>query len=301
MKLKRIIWIVVVLLVCLILFRIVVRLQGGKVVQEERSVSVVAVIPTIGTISDRLILTGDVKGEMEVSVRPKMAGRVEEIYVQEGDWVNKETKLLSYVSGIKPDNDLYEDMVVKSPIDGVVGMQLVKVGEQVTSQVTGMSPVFMVYGINSIKIYADVPEKYYSKIAKGTVVAVSFDAYPGEVFRGKIANVRPVIDPLSRTTQVEIRMANANHRIKPGMFARVDLVLSSKSGAMILPFDAVLGGDEPFVFVAENSVAVKKPVKLGIMQNNDIEIISGITPNDKVITVGQRVVKEGSKIEEEKQ
>jgi membrane fusion protein (multidrug efflux system) len=176
-------------------------------------------------------------------------------------------------------------------------MKLVNVGDQVLSQVGNMNPVFEIYDIKNVKIYADVPEKYYSFVKKGISAQITCDALPGKVFNGTVNNVRPVIDPLTRTTQVEIIIPNYSGEIKPGMFAKVDLVLQKNSGAMMIPFDAVLGDGDKYVFVADNNIAKKKTVTLGIQSVNEVEILSGLMPSDKVITVGQRIVSENSTIE----
>ncbi|MBU0629375.1 MAG: efflux RND transporter periplasmic adaptor subunit [Candidatus Margulisbacteria bacterium] len=299
---KKIIWAIVVIIVVVFGFRLAGRLSGGKEAKTERVVPVVAISPKLGPIEQRLTLNGDIKAETEVSVRPRTTGRVEELYVKEGDYVSKGSKLLSYVAGIDPTNDLYNDLVVTSPISGVVGMQLVKIGDQVTSQVGGgISPVFVVYGIDRVKIYADVPEKYYTSITKGTRADIALDALPNELFRGVVGNIRPVIDPLSRTTQIEIILANYSHRIKPGMFAKVDLVLKRVVNATVIPFDAVLGENEKYVYLAKEGVAEKRPIVLGLENGNDVQVVSGLSPLDKVIILGQRVVREGSRIEEVRQ
>jgi hypothetical protein len=82
------------------------------------------------------------------------------------------------------------------------------------------------------------------------------------------------------------------------MFAKVDLILLRKADVMIIPFDAVLGESDKYVFVAQDGKAVKKPVTLGLQQGDDVEVAAGLTAADKVIVLGERVVSEGSKLTE---
>ncbi|PIS30180.1 hypothetical protein COT42_03590 [Candidatus Saganbacteria bacterium CG08_land_8_20_14_0_20_45_16] len=300
MNRKQIFWIIGVLIMAFVIYRLVAWMTiPRKVEEKERVISVVVATPKSGEISEKLTLTGDIKGETEVMVRPKTMGRVEEIYVKEGDEVAKGDKLLSYVAGISPDDELYEDMVTFAPVSGVVGMQLIKLGEQVTSQMGVVPPVFTIYKIDNVKVLADVSEKYYSALYRGMRAEIRLDAYPDRVFIGKVINIRPVVDPLSRTTQVEILVANPGYQVKPGMFCKVDLILKKKTTALLIPADAVLGDTEKYVFVVEAGKAVKKPVKTGIQENNTIEIIAGLSSSDQVIVVGQRVVEEGSKVKVE--
>jgi len=301
MNLKRILWAVVIIILILTAFRIVNKVTQKKV-QQERIIPVVVATPQVGIIQYKVTLTGDIRANTEVQVRPRTAGRVEELYVKEGDYVEKGQKLLSFVSGISDKSEIYEDMIVRAPISGIIGLQQVKEGEQVMSQVGGgVNPVFTIYAISKMKVYADVSEKDYSLLKKGVRAQIKLDAFPDQLFSGTINNIRPVIDPYSRTTQVEILMPNPGKKIKPGMFARVDLVLINKSNVMTIPFDAVLGESDKYVFVSAHNLVVKRLIKLGLQQDENVEVASGLSAQDKVIILGQRVVKEGSKVEETKQ
>ncbi|MFA5103765.1 MAG: efflux RND transporter periplasmic adaptor subunit [Candidatus Margulisiibacteriota bacterium] len=302
MKAKRIVWIAVMLVVVLFVFRIAGRITSSNKIVSEKSIPVEVKSPVIGPIEEKVTLTGDIKADKEVSVRPRIAGRVAEIYADEGDKVEKGAALLSYIAGINPDNELYDDMVVIAPISGIIGMKLIKEGDQVMNQVGGgVNPVFVIYDIGKVKVYADIPEKYYSSLDTGMPAQIFLDAYPDEVFRGSINKIRPVVDPMSRTTQVEIVLPNKSHRIKPGMFVKVDIPLRKTANAVIVPFDSVLGDREKYVFVSENSVAKMRPVVLGLQQENKVQIKEGVAASDKVIVSGQRIVKDGSKIEEIKE
>lgn len=297
MKNKLILWLGLIFLI-LLGWRIFSKVSAPKkIIEKERIIPVVVSFPTFGQIQDKLVLTGDIAGETEVAVRPKTVGRVEEIYVKEGDLVKAGQPLMSYVAGIKPDNELYQDLVTFAPISGIVGMQLVKIGEQVTSQPGGLSPVFYIYKINSVKALVNISEKNYQDIYFGMPAEIELDAWPGQKFSGKINKIRPVMDPLSRTTAVEILIANPDFKIKPGMFGRISLILKSKNNVMLLPADCVLGEGEKYVFVAEGGRAVKKIIQTGLKENNTVEITGGLTEKDEIITVGQRVVEDGSSVE----
>lgn len=298
MTLKRIIIGILIVIACLAAFRIIYKISGPKKTLEERIIPVIVVNPKLGDIEYKVTLTGDIKAETEVNVKPRVTGRVQEIYVKEGDYVAKGKKLLSFVRGISVKSGIYEDMIVRAPVSGQIGMQLVKVGEQVGTTSGSPNTVFVIYSINKVKIYADVSEKDYRLVKNGTPAEIRLDAYPDEVFHGRINNIRPVIDPLTRTAQVEIILPNPGHRIKPGMFSKVDLILQKKHNVLTLPLDAVLGERDKYVFVSQDGAAVKKPVKLGMQQEDQVEIRSGLGSEDRVIVVGQRLVEDGSKIKE---
>lgn len=297
---KKILVIILVFFVVVLSYRIYSKLTITKKLETEKIIPVIVKKPEIGKIEETVTLVADVKANTEVMVRPKIAGRVQEIYVEEGDFVKKGDPLLSYVANISKEDDLYSDMVVVAPISGIIGMKLVKEGEQVVAQLGGLiNPVFSIYDINKVKVYVAIPEKYYSFIRIGMPVKLSFDAFPNETFVGSISNIRPIFDPLSRTTQVEIVLPNPNLRLRPGMFAKAEISIRQANNALIIPFDSVLGDEEKFVFVSDSKVAKKVPVVLGIKQENRVQVLKGLSKDDKVIVVGQKVVTDGIKVEEQ--
>jgi len=286
-------WVVIILLISLVVYRAANKISVSRKITEERIVPVKVSLPAYGRIEEKLSFTGEIKAETEVKVMPKTVGRVAEIYVKEGDLVNKGDKLLSFVPGISPESELYEDVVTFAPIFGIVGNQLVKLGEQVGPQTS----LFTLYEIDRVKVLIDVPERYYSLISPGLRAEIKLDAYPDQEFIGKVTQIRPVVDPLSRTTQVEILVPNYSHRIKPGMFCRVNLVLKEKASALLVPKDAILGNAEKYVFVVEGGRAVKKFIKIGLEEAEKSEVVSGLTSSDQIIVVGQQMVAEGTRVE----
>ncbi|MBU0572865.1 MAG: efflux RND transporter periplasmic adaptor subunit [Candidatus Margulisiibacteriota bacterium] len=301
MNLKKIALIIGMIILALVAFRFLAIIFKPKEVQQERVVSVITAQPKEGRVQEKITLTGDVKALKEVSVRPRVAARVAEIYVNEGDYVKKGDKLMSYLSGIDDKNDIYEDMIVRAPISGVVGMKLVKVGDQVSTSVNSQpAAVFVLYNIDEVRVEADVPEKYYSFVRKGTPAQITLDALPGQEFNGKVNIKRPVIDPQTRTARIEISIANASRKLKPGMFSRVSLIIRQNGTALVIPFDAVLGDDgNKYVYtVSPDNTAHKRTVALGLQQDGQVEVLSGLSARDRIIVVGQAVVKEGGKVKE---
>jgi membrane fusion protein (multidrug efflux system) len=291
MKNKKWLWLGLAILLLIFAWRVVGRLTAAEEKEAERIVPVFLARPTVGKIAEKLMLTGDVKGASEVLVKPALPGRVMEIFVQEGDQVEAGTPLLSYKEGLRPGDELYDDLTVFAPIAGLVGVKYVNLGDQTSVS----NPVFSLYDIDTVKIYANLPEKYYSQAKPGIPVTVVLDAFPGKRFPARLSTIRPVVDPLSRTTQIEISINNPGRQIKPGMFGRVELVLREKNKALLLPFDAILGDGEKYVYVTGSDVARKKTVKLGLVSGQTAEVI-GLSASDQVIVVGQRVVKEGDRI-----
>lgn len=293
---NRTLWLAIFLFVIFFGFRLFF-LSGEKKTAEEQIIPVEITNPQIGQIEDKIMLLGDIKGKTEVQVRPKTAGRIEEIFVKEGDEVQEGDKLLSFAAGLSPTDEVYEDMVTFAPVSGIIGIQYVKLGEQVISSPTGINPVFTIYQIDNLKVFSNAPEKYSSSLVPGLTAKIYLDAYPDKIFTGSISSVRPVVDPLTRTIQIEIGISNPERIIKPGMFCRVELSLKKKSDALLIPVDAVLEDGGRYVFVVQNNKAGRRDIITSIKEGEKIEVASGLSSRDRVIIVGQRVVKDGSRIE----
>src|SRR6185436_15020172 len=109
--------------------------------------------------------------------------------------------------------------VISSPVTGFVSRRSVDPGAFVSQNV----PVVDVVDISTVRLVANVVEKDLTELRNGNTTRVEVDAFPGEVFMGRIARVSPVLDPATRTAQIEIEIPNAAARLKPGMYARVSV------------------------------------------------------------------------------
>ncbi len=112
-----------------------------------------------------------------------------------------------------------EDAVLRSPIDGVVAARRVDVGESLSPG----KPAFVIVRVRPLKLRFHLPERHLPDVRKGQAVTAYVDPYPGEAFTGTIKTVGQVIDPASRSLLVEALFKNADGRLRPGLFARVEL------------------------------------------------------------------------------
>jgi membrane fusion protein (multidrug efflux system) len=127
------------------------------------------------------------------------------------------------------------------------------------------------------------------------------DAYPGEKFVGRVAHIAPVLDPATRTGQIEVEIANANFRLKPGMYAKVGFTVDKKENALVIPTTALvdLGGSRG-VFTAnateQGQVASFKKIDVGIVNQTLAEVTSGLAEGDHIVTTGAAALREGDRI-----
>lgn len=230
----------------------------------------------------------------QVQVFPQVTGKIVKKLVEEGQWIEKGTPL------VEIDRDIvgyeFERAKVESPISGTVGKIFLDEGASVAPQV----PIALVFKIGSVKVMADVAEKDISKIRRGAIAKVSVDAYSAQTFKGTVTKISPMVDLMSRTASVEITVANPGHKLKPGMFANVELVVGSRKDVAHLPQTAVLeefGEEKKYAFVIENNKAVRREVKTGLISGDLIEIKTGIEPGELVVVKGQHYLKENEEVE----
>jgi RND family efflux transporter MFP subunit len=183
---------------------------------------------------------------------------------------------------------------VTSPVDGFVGRRNVDPGAMVSQN----TPIASVVEISRLKMVVNVVEKDIRLVTVGDSGDVDVDAYPGEKFRGRIARVAPVLDPATRTATMEIEIPNTDNRLKPGMYARVSLTVEERKDTLVAPKAAVIDFEsQRGVWMAnENNRAVFKPVELGIEDVDRIEIRSGLSEGDRIVTTGAAAVRNNDQL-----
>lgn len=233
---------------------------------------------------------GDIRGEDEATVYSKVPGKIAEKTREDGDEVSK-GDVIAYVDrdevGFK-----YEKAPVESPLAGVVGRVYVDRGTSVTPQ----TPIALVVNMDNAKIRLDIPERYLPRVQIGQSVEVRVDAY-AETFTGRVTRVSPVVDAATRTAPIEVFVPNAEHRLKPGMFARARLVMDRRENAQVVLREAVLGrAPKQYVYVVNGGVARERAVTLGLYQAGEYEVLEGLGEGDDVVIMGQQRLRDGSTV-----
>lgn len=175
--------------------------------------------------------------------------------------------------------------VLKSPITGVVTARNYDPGDM-----TGAQPVLTIGQTTpNVKVVINVNESDLAVVKHGMTVDVTFDAYDGEKFIGRITRVAPALDVTTRTFPVEVTVANKDERIRPGMFARVGINLGARDN-VVVPDRAVVkqtGSANKYVYTYSNGTVAYKKVELGQRLDDSFELLSGIEDGDTVVIAGQ--------------
>jgi membrane fusion protein (multidrug efflux system) len=184
--------------------------------------------------------------------------------------------------------------VITAPFDGVVGLRKVSVGDFVN---VGQDMVNLEQ-IHPLKADFRVAEVYLAAVRPGQRIELAVDAFPGENFAGEVYAIDPLIDESGRSIVLRARLPNEDGRLRPGLFARVTLVLNERNDALQIPEQALVPqGQEQFVFRVVDGKAALTKVAVGIRREGMVEIIEGLGPQDQVVTAGQLKIRDGAPVQ----
>jgi membrane fusion protein (multidrug efflux system) len=182
---------------------------------------------------------------------------------------------------------------IRAPIQGVVSARHIKVGNTIEPN----TPAFRVTDLDPLIAYVHIPEKEFPKLAPGQAADVMVDALGGTHFEGKIARISPTVDPQTGTFRAEIEVPDQTRRLKPGMFARVNIVYERRENALQVPRNAILDADgDQSVFVIVNGKAEQRHLTTGLTNNGMVEVLDGLKGNEQVVVVGQAGLKTGTAV-----
>jgi len=188
---------------------------------------------------------------------------------------------------------------IVAPFDGYITRRYFDPGVYVTTSTNAQgSTLFLLSEIQKVKIMVNVLENDVQYLGNITTADVTVDAYPTQIFKGRITRISQQFDLATRTMPVQVDLDNSQRLLKPGMFANINLILARKDDALILPTQDIMKDDSgSYVYtLSKDSTARKTYVKIGISQDNRNEILAGITGSDRLLTVGQDLVNNGMRI-----
>jgi len=182
---------------------------------------------------------------------------------------------------------------IRAPIAGVVSARHIKVGNTIKPN----DPTFRVTNLDPLVAYVHVPEKEFRKLAAGQSVDVVVDALGDEHFAARIARISPTVDPQTGTFRAEIEVPDSTRRLKPGMFARVNVVYERRDNALQLPRSAILDAEgDQSVFIVVSGKAQQRRIETGLVNNGWVEVVKGLKGDEQVVVVGQAGLKSGTAV-----
>lgn len=182
---------------------------------------------------------------------------------------------------------------MRAPFSGVMGLRLVSVGDFVKDG----QDIANLEQIDSLKADFRLPEVFLKHVSPNQNLQVSLDAIPDRVFTGKVLAINPLLDANGRSVVVRAQVANPRNELRPGMFARIRLLTAENRPSLVVPEESLFPvGDDKFVYKVAEGRAQRQKVEIGQRLQGRVEILSGLTSQDIVVTAGQIKLRDGAQV-----
>lgn len=189
----------------------------------------------------------------------------------------------------------------RAPFGGVVTAKRLNDGEVflLAPGGAGAPTIVSMMQINPLKLILNVSENNLKDVKLNQAVEIKSDIFPNEVYKGNISRINPAVNPASRTFEVEVRIPNPNEKLKPGMYVRAKILLGKSEGIIVNRSAALkqLGSTAYYGFVVKDNVAKRVELTLGKEFDSQVEITNGLNEGEYLVTRGQGLLKDGSKVE----
>jgi RND family efflux transporter MFP subunit len=181
---------------------------------------------------------------------------------------------------------------IQAPLDGVVSERFLSLGAM-----AGPTAPILTLVSSQTEVVFSAEESVMGQLAVGQPVSITVSAYPEQVFAGQVSSIAPTVDPRTRTFKVKVSPQDPGGRLKPGMFARVDLGPGGQQIALRIPSQALIKrGEETFVFVVAEGRARLHKVKVSAREGGEAVVLEGLSEGDRVVIEGQGSLKDGDPV-----
>ena len=286
------------LIVLFSLASIVIKVRNNKTSHQVMS----EINPRYGSIHTFISTTATVQPQNRLEIKPPISGRIEKILVNEGARV-KAGQILAWMSSteratlldaarpqseetLKYWQEAYKPTPLLAPIEGEVIVRAVEPGQTVTSAEA------VIVLSDRLIVKAQVDETDIGKVKLGQSAIISLDAYPQKKVNGTVDHIAYESKIINNVTiyEVDILPEKVPEVFRSGMSANVDIIEKSRENILLIPLEAVMQErDERFVLVNQGSdkKPVKRKVTLGISDESNVEVTSGISAKDTILLVNQ--------------
>lgn len=287
------------------------------------------------SIQEYIELTGKLEAVQEAYISPGTPMRIEDILVEEGDYVQKDQLLVrmddaqlqqaeaqflatqkeyhrmqelkksgsisqqafdqteaAYKAAKAAYELLKSNTEIKAPFSGVITAKYQNAGEYFNSM--SAPGILHLLNLDELKVKINVSDKDIPMLKKGQSANIFVDSYSDEVFFGTVSYVASAADPLSGTFPCDVTVKNIDYMLKPGQFAKVQVILREKENTIVVPQTAVVNSN--VVYVIKDNKAYKRDVVLGLQNEDEVEILEGIEPGEIVAIAGNAVLRDGAEV-----
>jgi membrane fusion protein (multidrug efflux system) len=227
---------------------------------------------------------------------------VEKHAISQSDYDNAEASYRQSKASVDQNNAVIARKTLRAAFDGVTGIRQVNLGQYLKEG----DPVVTLQSFDPIYVNFSLPQQDFSKLVVGQPVALQVDAYGNRTFNGTITAINSLVDQATRNIQVQATLANSDLKLRPGMFAKVSVLMSETQHVVAIPATAIHYapyGDSIFVVSemkdqeGKEYKGVKEQfIKLGRSRGDMIAIVSGLEPGEEVVTSGVFRLKSGAHV-----
>lgn len=224
--------------------------------------------------------------------------------ISQAELDNAEAKYKQQMAAVDNMKGRMEKLTVRAPFDGKAGIRVVNIGQTVNAG----QPVVALQSIDPV--YADftLPQQRLSELSEGLDVVVRTDAFPDRRFDGKLTALNSMIDPVTRNVTLQATLANPEQLLKPGMFAKVEVLLPQKKQTLVIPATAVVYapfGDSVYVIENKPDPKTKKEttmvrqqfIRIGETRGDFVGVTTGLKPGEKVVSAGVFKLRNGMQVQ----
>lgn len=202
-------------------------------------------------------------------------------------------ELQSAEARVKAEEARIKEYYIRAPFSGRLGLRRVSVGALINPGVE----ITTLDDTSHIKADFRVPETTLSHIARGQAVTAASAAYADRDFVGKVTTVDTRVDPVTRSVEVRTIFDNPKELIRPGMFLAAEFVAVVRKDSVLIPEQSVIvSGDKQYVFVVNDGRAKRRDIVTGEHVKGDIEIVSGLLPEEIIVIGGIQKVRDGAPV-----
>jgi membrane fusion protein, multidrug efflux system len=227
---------------------------------------------------------------------------VEKHAISQSDYDNAEATYRQMQASVDQYKAVIARKTLRAPFDGVVGIRQVNLGQYLREG----DPIVTLQAFDPIYVNFSLPQQDLSKLTVGEPVALRVDAFGDRTFDGKITAINSLVDQATRNVQVQATFTNPDSLLRPGMFAKVSVILSDKQNVVAIPATAIHYapyGDSIFIVTelkdqqGKEYQGVKEQfIKIGQSRGDMIAIVSGLKPGEEVVTSGVFRLKSGAAV-----
>lgn len=196
-------------------------------------------------------------------------------------------------SEVQEARERLDDSTIKAPFSGSIGAREVDEGNFVRAGTT----ISTLYRMNPLVVQFSIPERFLGDLNVGQTVRVHVTSYPDRIFEGKVGFISPSVNSQTRDFAVKAQVSNPENLLKPGSFARVEVVVETLRDRPVIPAEALIPTREgPMVFVVKDGVAKRRSVQVGLRKPGLVEVEGGLETGETVVQTGHMSVSDGSAI-----